>query len=71
MKWSVSELLVVRDLLSDLFCKNGVGTTPYFLLHNNYDWQYYKLHYKAPPTISSPDPEMHDYGPKDPRALPK
>ena len=43
--------------------------TPHFLLHSNYNQWYYKLWYWAPPTNSSPDPEEHSYGPKDPRAL--
>ena len=42
-----------------------------FSLHSNYDRRYYKLHHPAPPTKSSRDPEVHDYGPEDPRALPK
>ena len=62
MKGSVIELLVVRDVKL---------ITPNFLLHSNYDWQYYKCQYQVPPTNSSPDPKEHSYGPEDPRALPK
>ena len=56
----MSELLAVRDLLSDLL----------LLSCSNYNRHYYKRQFQVP-TDSSPDPEDHPFGPEDPCAVPK
>ena len=40
-------------------------------MDSNYDQRCYCLQYQAPLTDSSPDPELHDYDPEDPQALPQ
>ena len=40
-------------------------------MDSNYDQRCYHMQYRTPPKDSSPNPELHDYSPEDPQALPQ